>query len=94
MKDTAILRVEQFYPFPEAQLRDALSKYRAVARFHWVQEEPENMGGWDFMRFRLKELTGHDPVYIGRAPAASPASGFLASYRQEQDILLGNAFKH
>ncbi len=93
LKDTAILRVEQFYPYPEAQLKDTLSKYPAAARFHWVQEEPENMGGWGFMRFRLKELTGRDPVYIGRPPAASPASGYLASYRQEQELLLEEAFK-
>ncbi len=92
VKDTAILRVEQLYPFPEAQLRHVLSKYASAARFHWVQEEPENMGGWDFMRFRLKTLTGHDPAYIGRAPAASPASGYLITYRQEQDVLLEMAF--
>ena len=92
VKDKAILRVEQFYPFPEAQLRDALSKYSSAAGFYWVQEEPENMGGWDFMRFRLKSLTGNDPAYIGRDPAASPASGYLAAYRQEQDMLLETAF--
>jgi 2-oxoglutarate dehydrogenase complex dehydrogenase (E1) component-like enzyme len=50
------------------------------------------MGGWDFMRFRLKSLTGNDPAYIGRDPAASPASGYLAAYRQEQDMLLETAF--
>jgi 2-oxoglutarate dehydrogenase complex dehydrogenase (E1) component-like enzyme len=52
------------------------------------------MGGWTFMRFRLKALTGHDPAYIGRAPAASPASGYLASYKKEQDMLLDMAFRH
>ncbi|MGC9965754.1 MAG: 2-oxoglutarate dehydrogenase E1 component [Syntrophobacteraceae bacterium] len=94
VEDTAILRVEQFYPYPEAQLKDALSGYPAAVSFHWVQEEPENMGGWTFMRFRLKALTGHDPAYIGRAPAASPASGYLASYKKEQDMLLDMAFRH
>ena len=94
VKDTAILRVEQFYPYPEKQLRDVLSGYPAAARFFWVQEEPENMGGWDFMRSRLKTLTGYDAVYIGRAPAASPASGYQALYRKEQDMLLEMAFKH
>ena len=93
VEDTAILRVEQLYPYPEAQLKDALSRYPAAVSFHWVQEEPENMGGWTFMRFRLKDLTGHDPAYIGRAPAASPASGYLASYKKEQDMLLDMAFK-
>jgi 2-oxoglutarate dehydrogenase E1 component len=92
--DTAILRVEQFYPYPETQLQEVLSRYPAASGFHWVQEEPENMGGWNFMRFRLSALTGHDPVYIGRPPAASPASGYLASYRKEQDMLLDAAFKN
>ena len=92
VKDKAILRVEQFYPFPEKQLRDALSKYSSAAGFCWVQEEPENMGGWDFIRSRLKTLTGRDPAYIGRAPAASPASGYLTTYRQDQDMLLEMAF--
>ena len=49
------------------------------------------MGGWDFMRFRLRSLTGHDPAYIGRPPAASPASGYLAAYRQEQAMLVETA---
>ncbi|MGA2228442.1 MAG: 2-oxoglutarate dehydrogenase E1 component, partial [Syntrophobacteraceae bacterium] len=92
-EDAAILRLEQFYPYPEAQLKDALSKYPAAARFYWVQEEPENMGGWDFIRLRLKALTGHDPAYIGRAPAASPASGYLATYKKEQDMLLEMTFR-
>jgi 2-oxoglutarate dehydrogenase E1 component len=92
VKDTAIFRVEQFYPFPEAQLKDALSKCASAGSFCWVQEEPENMGGWDFIRPRLKTLTGQDPAYIGRAPAASPASGYLTTYRQEQEMLLEMAF--
>ncbi len=92
VKDTAILRIEQFYPFPESQLKDALSKYASAGSFCWVQEEPENMGGWDFIRPRLRTLTGQELTYIGRAPAASPASGYLATYRQEQEMLLEMAF--
>jgi 2-oxoglutarate dehydrogenase E1 component len=92
VEDTAIIRMEQFYPFPEAQLREVLSIYASADSFCWVQEEPENMGGWDFIRFRLKALTGYDPAYIGRAPAASPASGYLATYRKEQEMLLAMAF--
>jgi 2-oxoglutarate dehydrogenase E1 component len=94
VEDTALLRVEQFYPFPEAQLREALSRYPTALHFCWVQEEPENMGGWTFMWPRLKALTGRDPGYIGRPPAASPASGYLASYKQEQDMLLDKAFRN
>ncbi|MHC1728824.1 MAG: 2-oxoglutarate dehydrogenase E1 component [Syntrophobacteraceae bacterium] len=92
VKDTAILRVEQFYPFPEELLKEALSSFPADAGIYWVQEEPENMGAWSFMRFRLKELTGRDPLYIGRPPAASPASGYLALHRKEQEVFLGKAF--
>jgi 2-oxoglutarate dehydrogenase E1 component len=92
VEDTAILRLEQFYPFPEAQLKSVLSKYASADRFCWLQEEPENMGGWDFIRFRLKALTGQDPAYVGRAPAASPASGYLNTYREEQKMLLEMAF--
>jgi 2-oxoglutarate dehydrogenase E1 component len=90
--DTAILRIEQLYPFPEARLKSILAAYPSASAFHWVQEEPENMGAWNFIQSRLKNLTGKDPAYIGRAPAASPASGYLTTYRQEQDVLMEMAF--
>jgi 2-oxoglutarate dehydrogenase E1 component len=89
--DTAILRIEQFYPFQESLLRKVLSDYAAAA-LYWVQEEPENMGGWNFMRWRLKNITGVDPGYIGRPAAASPASGYLTSYKREQGLILATAF--
>ena len=92
VSDMAILRVEQFYPFPEARLKSVLTQYPSASSFHWVQEEPENMGAWNFVQPRLKRLTGKDPAYIGRAPAASPASGYLTTYRQEQDVLMEMAF--
>ncbi len=91
-KDTAILRVEQFYPFPEALLREALSRYPAEAGITWVQEEPENMGAWRFMRCRLNELSDRKAAYIGRPASASPASGYLALHRKEQEIFLNEAF--
>jgi 2-oxoglutarate dehydrogenase E1 component len=90
--DTAILRIEQFYPFPEELLKNVLSGYPSASVFHWVQEEPENMGGWDFMRCRLKAITGVYPGYIGRPAAASPASGYLSSYKREQRLILETAF--
>ena len=90
--DTAILRVEQFYPFPEASLLSVLAQYPSASTFYWVQEEPQNMGAWNFILSRLKTLTGKDPAYIGRAPAATPAPGYLATYRQEQDVLMEKAF--
>ncbi len=90
--DTAIIRIEQLYPFSEAALKSVLARYPSASSYYWLQEEPENMGGWSFMEPRLKKVTGEDPAYIGRAPAASPASGYLTTYRQEQDNLLETAF--
>ena len=82
--DTAIVRLEQFYPFPEMQLKAVIQKYKRVRQFIWVQEEPENMGAWFFVRPRLEKLTGKPLEYIGRNAAASPATGFPSIYRKEQ----------
>jgi 2-oxoglutarate dehydrogenase complex dehydrogenase (E1) component-like enzyme len=50
------------------------------------------MGGWDFVRRRIEELAGVAPDYIGRPPGASPASGYLAFFRDEQKMLMEKAF--
>jgi 2-oxoglutarate dehydrogenase E1 component len=82
--DAAIVRLEQFYPFPEMQLKAVIRKYKRVRQFVWVQEEPENMGAWFFVRPRLEKLIGKPLEYIGRNAAASPATGFPGIYRKEQ----------
>ena len=82
--DIAIVRVEQFYPFPEAGIKTVIQKYKKARRFVWVQEEPENMGAWSFMRFRLENIIGKPMEYIGRASSASTATGFPKIYRKEQ----------
>jgi 2-oxoglutarate dehydrogenase E1 component len=87
--DIAIVRVEQFYPFPEAQLRTALSKYRN-AEAVWVQEESQNMGGWSFMEPRLRAL-GYQVAYVGRDASASPAVGSLKIHQREQAELIDAA---
>ncbi len=91
-KDTAVIRVEQLYPFPEAGLKEVLAKYSSESDTYWVQEEPENMGAWTFMQPRLKTLTGREPGVIARPPAPSPASGYLAFYKQEREMLLDRVF--
>ncbi|MCE5335573.1 MAG: 2-oxoglutarate dehydrogenase E1 component [Desulfobacteraceae bacterium] len=90
--DTAIVRVEQFYPFPEKALREALSRYASSRSIHWVQEEPENMGAWNFMRHRLSALAGTEPGYIGRPAAASPAPGFRELFTRQREMILDAAF--
>ena len=80
ISDVAILRLEQIYPFPEKTLTRELAPYRN-AELVWCQEEPENMGAWNFLDRRLeKVLTGiagkaKRPRYVGREAAASPATG-------------------
>jgi len=82
--DTGIVRLEQFYPFPEVQLKAVIQKYKRARQFIWVQEEPENMGAWFFAGPRLEKLIGKPLAYIGRNAAASPATGFPNIYRKEQ----------
>src|SRR5262249_12800970 len=82
----AIVRFEQFYPFPFTGLREILNRYPNTEQLAWVQEEPKNMGGWGFMEERLENLLPRcdRPIYIGRSPSASPATGSYAIHQQEQ----------
>jgi 2-oxoglutarate dehydrogenase E1 component len=87
----ALIRLEQFYPFPADALRDIMARYKNAREFLWVQEEPENMGGWQFVRSRLEALTGQPLRYVGRPAAASPATGYPKIYRRQQDALIDEA---
>ena len=91
-RDVALVRVEQFYPFPEGELARVLSSFESSAEYFWVQEEPENMGGFQFMRQLIEGLTGKKPGYIGRRASATPATGYRSSHREEQNELLDRAF--
>ena len=70
----AICRVEQLYPFPKNALGEVLAGYPALRDVVWLQEEPENMGAWEFIRPLLEEMIGdrYPLRYIGRARSASP----------------------
>ena len=81
---TRIVRLEQFFPFPEKHLKPLVKKYAKATHWRWVQEEPQNMGGWTFVRPYLETLIGKPLTYVGRPPAASPATGFPTIYRREQ----------
>jgi 2-oxoglutarate dehydrogenase E1 component len=93
-EDVAIVRVEQLYPFPRKALAAALEPYPAGTRVVWVQDEPENMGAWPFLRLRFGErLFGRHPLSgISREESASPATGSLSSHRLEQQELIDRAF--
>lgn len=92
----ASIRIEQFYPWPEDALKEALKPYKN-AEFVWFQEEPENMGAWQFVDRRLeKTLQGISapfsrPTLIARKPSASPATGLYNRHEQEQKELIERA---
>ncbi|HEU0121024.1 MAG TPA: multifunctional oxoglutarate decarboxylase/oxoglutarate dehydrogenase thiamine pyrophosphate-binding subunit/dihydrolipoyllysine-residue succinyltransferase subunit [Bryobacteraceae bacterium] len=94
-KNVAIIRIEQYYPFPKAELQDVLMRYPVTAEVCWVQEEPLNMGAWRFVREQIQPIL--DPArrslrYIGRAASASPAPGSLKRHQSEQAEILADSF--
>ena len=94
-ENVAIVRVEQLYPFPLAQIKTVLAQYSKKTEIAWVQEEPRNMGAWRFVEENLQPVAAErkSPVrYIGRAPSASPAAGSLRRHQQEQAEIIAEAF--
>ena len=96
----AITRLEQFYPFPKEEVRAELERYSEVDDVVWVQEEPKNMGAWNFVQYRLDALLddihGHceQPIqYVGRPASASPATGSAKVHKREQEMLLDEALE-
>jgi 2-oxoglutarate dehydrogenase E1 component len=93
-RDVAIVRVEQLYPLPRAGLEEALARYAPGTPAVWVQEEPENMGAWRFIRIHFGEkLLDRFPLSgMCRQSAASPATGSKKSHDLEQNELLTASF--
>jgi 2-oxoglutarate dehydrogenase E1 component len=89
--EIAILRLEQLYPFPSEQIKKVASNYAAAEQWLWVQEEPENMGGWRFVQPYLHSLLRREVKYLGRKAAASPATGYFTIHKQEQEEILNRA---
>jgi len=95
--EVALARIEQLYPWPEADVRAEIERY-AGAEVIWAQEEPENMGAWSFLRPRLDALleaaTGDGSKraqYAGRKASASPAVGSGKVHASEQEALIARA---
>jgi 2-oxoglutarate dehydrogenase E1 component len=89
----AVVRVEQLYSFPWAELRELLAKYPNLQELVWVQEEPRNMGAWTYVEPKLRELLpkGAALGYVGRPDRASPAEGYPAMHAMEQARIVGDA---
>jgi 2-oxoglutarate dehydrogenase E1 component len=92
--EVAVVRVEQLYPFPWADVKAVLEAYPALDEVVWVQEEPENMGAWGFVRPLIEELLGDRlPLgYVGRARSASPSEGTVSWHAVNQKLLVDAAF--
>jgi len=88
--DTALVRIEQLYPFPREEYAALLASYPQVREIVWCQEEPQNQGAWYQIRHRLQEPLGEDQqlYYAGRASAAAPASGIFKVHLQQQQALV------
>ena len=90
---TAILFLDQMYPFPEQDLTDALAQHPAAHEVVWVQEEPANMGALFFVLPRLERLaTGRAVRSVKRSASATPATGSAKAHEMEQETLLALAF--
>lgn len=97
-QEVAIIRLEQFYPFPRKKLIEVLLPYKET-QLIWCQEEPMNMGAWTFLDRRLESVLTEAgakhirPLYIGRAASASPATGILSRHLTEQEHLVAQAIR-
>lgn len=98
LDDVALIRLEQYYPFPERHLTQVLLPY-AQADFMWCQEEPWNMGAWHFLDRRLENVLRlinapqRSFTYNGRLEAASPATGNTSRHESEQTEIVRQAFE-
>ncbi|MHB0776596.1 2-oxoglutarate dehydrogenase E1 component [Halomonas sp. WWR20] len=98
-RDTAILRMEQLYPFPKEELYEALKGYTNLEQVMWCQEEPLNQGAWYQSQHHLrvvadmlKEGLGHGLQFAGRPASAAPAAGYMSVHVEQQRQLVDDAF--
>ncbi len=93
IKDVALVRVEQLYPYPKREIQNVLARYRKAREICWVQEEPRNRGAWSFMEDRLREMLPDPAVlnYFGRDASASPATGSPKMHLIEETEIVSHA---
>ncbi len=89
IKDAAVVRLEQLYPFPDKQVDKLIKKYKD-AKLLWIQEEPKNMGYWSFIKRMLPDVE----IQLGaRKSSASPATGYSKIHKMEQEKIVNQAFE-
>jgi 2-oxoglutarate dehydrogenase E1 component len=89
--DTAIIRVEQLYPFPDRDIQTILESYKKIEEVGWVQEEPRNQGAWIYMENLLGHLCKSRLNYYGRSASPSPATGYYKVHVKEQQAIINEA---
>jgi 2-oxoglutarate dehydrogenase E1 component len=87
-EDIAIVRIEQLYPLPLIQLKEIISRYKRASAWHWIQEEPANMGAGDFL---LENFTEVPLEFTTRPPSGSPATGSSKLHKIQQQLLVDKA---
>jgi 2-oxoglutarate dehydrogenase E1 component len=92
---TLIIRLEQLYPFPFDQVSEIFNQYKDVKDIRWVQEEPRNMGAWNFALERFQKVLPKSKQiqFVGRLPSASPAAGSFQMHLAENELLMRQAFE-
>ncbi|MFW5633761.1 MAG: 2-oxoglutarate dehydrogenase E1 component [Erythrobacter sp.] len=95
--DVSIVRIEQLYPFPGEPLAKRMERMENLEEVIWCQEEPKNNGAWFFVQNQIEDslaqagFAGKRPVYVGRDPAASPATGLAGRHKEQQERLVAEA---
>jgi 2-oxoglutarate dehydrogenase E1 component len=93
IREVAVMRVEQLYPFPEPDLRGFVNEFPNATEVVWCQEEPQNQGAWYQIRHHLQACISdrHELKYVGRPHSASPAVGYYTVHLEEQKALVNEA---
>lgn len=89
-KDVAIVRLEQLYPLPYAQLDQLLGRYKNAKQLVWVQEEPKNMGAWPFI---VRKFNQYKIEVVARKESSSTATGYLKQHQTQQQYIIQKAFE-
>ncbi len=90
-KNITLIRLEQLYPFPEKEMKEALNHFQNAKKYVWAQEEPRNQGAWFFIREKIESLISSRLEYVGRAESPSPAAGHMKVHAKEQAKLIADA---
>ncbi|RZK49714.1 MAG: 2-oxoglutarate dehydrogenase E1 component [Pedobacter sp.] len=92
-KDVALVRVEQLYPTPIAQMEAIKAKYKNALDIKWVQEEPENMGAWPYMLRKLRKTSLNQIDVISRKESSSTATGYAKQHATQQAYIVSTTFE-